>query len=303
VRSTSMTTCSSRCGRRAGAVLATALAAAMVSLGTPATVAAQDDPNPGALTFAGSLDVPTLYYFRGIRQETDPSLTLWPVGDLGLALFSGDGAVKSVGVNVGVWNSLHTGTSGSDHPVASRLHYELDYYSTLALGFGGGVTLGTTYTAYTSPNFLFDTVNEIAFKVAQASRYAPYALIAFELDDQGQADLGASKGTYVELGVGPSWPLGGGGPTLTVPVKLGLSLSDYYENPLTGEDEKFGFFDVGALVTLPLTGIPSRFGSWNIHGGADLLFFGDTTEAYNTNRDLESSSNTVVALFGIGVTY
>ena len=31
------------------------------------------DPNPGALTFSGAFDVPTLYYFRGIRQEFDPS--------------------------------------------------------------------------------------------------------------------------------------------------------------------------------------------------------------------------------------
>jgi hypothetical protein len=38
-----------------------------------------------------------------------------------------------------------------------KLWYESDFYATLGLGFGGGVALGTTYTAYTSPNNGFTT--------------------------------------------------------------------------------------------------------------------------------------------------
>ena len=33
----------------------------------------------------------------------------------------------------------------------------------------------------------------------------PYGLVAFELSDDGQADAGASRGTYVELGVAPGY--------------------------------------------------------------------------------------------------
>ena len=43
------------------------------------------DPNTGALTFTGGLDVPTKYVFRGIVQEADSKLTLFPYGDLGIA--------------------------------------------------------------------------------------------------------------------------------------------------------------------------------------------------------------------------
>ena len=35
---------------------------------------AQDDPNHRRLDAAAGLDVPSLYYFRGYRQETDPEL-------------------------------------------------------------------------------------------------------------------------------------------------------------------------------------------------------------------------------------
>jgi hypothetical protein len=279
--------------------------------GATGTAYAQNDPNPGALTFTGSFDVPSLYFFRGIRQETDPAFTMWPAADLGIALYSGDGGLKSAAVNFGVWNSLHTGSSGSDGP-SGKLHYEMDFYSTLSLGFGAGVSVGTTYTAYTSPNSMFTTVKELSFKVSKAHMLAPYGLLAFELggEESGQADgghtFGGSKGSYLELGVGPSWPLGGGLATLAVPVKLGMSLGSYYERldengNVTGDG--FGFFDVGGLVTFPLSGVPSSFGAWNFHAGLNLLTLGETNEQLNRDQDGDVGSSAVVFLFGIGLTY
>jgi hypothetical protein len=282
-----------------------ALGAAVVSVAMSGMALAQTaaDPNPGALTFTGALDVPTLYFFRGIRQEADPKITLWPAGDIGLALFSGEGGLKSASLNFGLWNSLHTGSSGTGGQT-KKLHYEEDFYATLGLGFGGGVTLGTTFTAYTSPNGLFPTVKELSFKVSKAHMLAPYGLIAFELGDKEAAGAdGGDPGTYLELGVGPSWALGGGKATLAVPVKVGLSLGDYYQDPVTREDKTFGYFDLGGLITIPLSGIPAKFGSWNFHGGADVLVFGDTTEAFNIDSNGETAKNKVVGLFGFGVTY
>ena len=298
-----MTTFSRKNGTRARVVLAGVLAAAFVSLAAATPAMAQDDPNPGALTFTGGIDFPTIYFFRGLRQETDPGLTAWPFGDLGIALFSGDGGLKSAGVNVGVWNSLHTGSSGSDKASGGNgyAHYEEDFYATLNLGFGGGVTVGATYMALTSPNLRFNTVKEFQLRVSKAHMLAPYGFLAMELTDDGQADAGAHKGTYLELGVGPSFPLVPDGPTLAIPVKLGLSLKDYYEGP--DGDSKFGFFDIGGLITVPLKGIPSRFGACNIHGGVNFLVLGDTAKLFNVNKDGEQKDNKVVGLFGIGVGY
>jgi hypothetical protein len=267
--------------------------AIIVTCSAPSAMAQGADPNPGAITLTTGVDFPSVYFFRGIRQEVDPKFTLFPYGDGGIALFSGIGVVKSASVNFGVWNSLHTGSSGLNGG-SQRVHYEEDFYSTFALGFGRGVSVGTTYTAYTSANGSFGTVREIAFKVAQATRFAPYGLVAFELS--GQADGGANTGTYGEFGVAPSWVLPGGKVTLTIPVKLGLSLNDYYEGAIG--DEKFGYLSGGVLATVPLTAIPSSFGSWNIHGGADYYRFGDTTKAFN-NGD----AGQVIVMGGIGMTY
>jgi hypothetical protein len=287
---------------------AACLLAATLLLPGPAAAQAPADPNTGALTFSGAFDVASLYLFRGIRQEVDPGVTMWPYADLRIELMTGDGALKSAAINVGIWNSLHTGTSGTDG-LLGGLHYEEDFYSSFTLGFAGATAFTTQFTAYTSPNARFSTTKEILLRVAQASRFAPYGLVAFEVGGEGtgQADAGAEKGTYLEFGVGPSWPLGRA--TFAVPVKIGLSASNYYECPpgatvcTPGEDSKFGYFDIGGLVTVPITGAESRFGSWNFHFGGDYLALGDTNEAFNMNRDGETSSNKVVGLFGFGVSY
>jgi hypothetical protein len=259
---------------------------------TPAA-ATPPDPNTGALTFTGGLDVPTKYMFRGLSQEADSKLTLFPYGDLGIAFYSGEGAVKSASVNFGVWNALLTGSSGLDGP-EDKLHYEEDFYATLNLGFARGFSLGTTYTAYTSPNAMFGTVQELMFKVSKTHMLAPYGIVAFELD--GQADGGSNEGVYMELGAAPSWPLAGGKVTFAVPVKLGMSLSDYYEG--ADGDSAFGFFQAGGLFTIPFTIATSKYGAWNFHGGVDFYALGDTPKAFN-NGD----SGKVVASFGIGVVY
>jgi hypothetical protein len=223
-------------------------------------------------------------------------LTEFPSGDLGISLMSGgNGGVKNVSVNFGVWNSLQTGSSGLNGQT-KKLHYEEDFYATLSLGLAQNMAFATTYTAYTSPNALFGTTHEILFKVAQASKIAPYGLIAFEL--AGGADGGGNKGSYVELGVGPSWPLQGGKVTVGVPVKVGLSANNYYEHPVTGVDSKFGFLDVGVLLTIPLSVVPSSFGAWNFHIGGDVLTFGETTKYFNAGKRSKG-----VFLFGIGLTY
>jgi hypothetical protein len=268
----------------------------VAATGSPADAQGSADPNPGAITLTAGFDFANAYFFRGIPQD-DTGVVMWPSGDLGFALFSGDGALKSFGVNIGTWNSLHTGRAGSDGP-SGKLWYESDFYAGALLGFGKGTALGVTYTAYTSPNGLFGTVKELSFKLTVddsgllgAAAVKPYMVLAQELD--GQADGGANEGTYLELGIGPGLSLSRA--SLTVPMKVGLSLSDYYEG--ADGDDTFGFFSVAGVVTVPFTGAPTRFGSWNIHGGVEFLFLGDRNEA------VFGDSSHVIGSIGIGLSY
>ena len=289
------------------------LAAALLTfLASPA--AAQDaDPNPGAITLSGAIDFTNAYNFRGIAQESD-GLIIWPYLDLGVTLFTGEGSLKSFGVNVGIWNSLHAdGLSGTRNSRNRKLWYESDFYTSLNFGLSGGVTAGLTYTAYTSPNDAFSSVKEIAFKVAvddssSLGKFAlkPYGLIAMETDTsigQGQADGGVDPGTYLELGVSPTFsaPV----VSVAVPVKVGFSLQDYYENPDTGDDERFGFFSIGGIATYPLTSSSNKLGQWNLHGGVEYQRLGDALQVFrrNVERQSELDANKLIYTFGIGFSY
>ena len=88
----------------------------------------------------GAVDVTNRYSFRGIRQNGGEA-AIWPYIDFGGTLMKGDGAVKSVTLNAGTWNSFHTeidNFTNLDGDVSSNKWYESDFYATLGLGFGCG---------------------------------------------------------------------------------------------------------------------------------------------------------------------
>ena len=272
---------------------------ALVAPPADAQPPSDEDVNRGAIRFRGWIDAPTVFVFRGIVQEADPKLTLFPYGEIGIALSSGNGSSGDLRLYVGVWNSLNTGSSGSGGPL-KRLHYAEHFYATLAIGLPAGLTVAPAFRAITSPNGAYHSVREIDLSVSKAGAIAPYGFLAFELSDKGQLDDGGKKGSYLEVGAAPNFGLPFARARLAVPVKAGFGLNNYYElfgNDLAFHDHPFGFFDVGAMVTAPLS-VPARFGRWNVHGGVDFLAFGDTTKAFN-DGDAQKTVGTV----GVGLAY
>ena len=246
------------------------------------------------MTLATGFDFATAYMFRGIFQE-DQGAIVPPYVDVGVVLFQGSGTLKNVTANVGNWNSLHSGPSGNaGHGSA---WYEADYYGSVTFTLGNWKP-GALFTSYTSPNDVFKTVHELAGVLAYDDSGSPFPLspkviVATEL--QGQADGGAKKGTYLELGIRPVIKLiGGKYPlNLAVPVKTGLSLKDYYEGP--DGNSRLGYFDTGAIMSV---GVTSGKIAWDIHGGVDLLWLGDSMKRLNGGDGFKP-----VGVLGVGITY
>jgi hypothetical protein len=283
-------------------------------LALPAAAQTPPDPNPGNLTITGNTDFTNVYMFRGIRQD-DTRVIVQPAAELDIALHTADKGLKSASLNFGTWNSLHTGDAGLRSATSGlgcacgKLWYESDFYTTLAFGFSGG-GLAATYTAYTSPNGGFNNVKEIMFKLSGDDSAAlkkaamhPYAILAFEFDAANghQADGGSKAGRYLELGVAPGYA--GAKAGIAIPVKVGLSVGDYYElntgTALTPVfvDNKFGYLSIAGIVTAPIHGTTS-YGAWNIHAGVEFQKLGDTTKAFNSGK-----STKVIGSAGIGFTY
>jgi hypothetical protein len=259
------------------------------------------DPQPHTIAIDAGFDVLNRYIFRGVRQNST-DLAMWPAIDLSLTTYSSDGAIKKVSFDFEFWNSLHTGDTGSAGP-SGELWYESRLNGTVGVGFGRGLSVGTTYTAYTSPNGMFTSVKELSVRLDFDDRKAlgrgavrPYALVALELDTKpgmGQLDGGLHAGRYLELGIAPGYAARHA--SLSIPVKLGLSVSNYYE--LAGEDNAFGFFSVGGIVTVP-TVTTSHFGTWNVHAGVDYQVFGEPTKVFNGGDD-----HKFIGLAGIRFSY
>lgn len=274
---------------------ATETAAATPATGAsavPAPAQGPDTPVPAKrVTIAAGFDFVSAYMFRGIRQE-DSGVIFPPFVDLGYTAYSGDGALKSITLNGGNWNSLHSGPTGT--------WYEADYYGSATFTFGQWKP-AALFTSYTSPNDTFGSVYELAGVIAYDDSgttfpLSPKAILAFELD--GQADGGANKGTYLELGVRPVLPVVSSSKyplTVAIPTKLGLSLKDYYEGP-NGSDT-FGFFSTGAVASVPLAFMNGKT-SWEVHGGIDIQWLGDNLKALNNDDGVKP-----IAIVGISVTY
>ncbi len=306
--------------RRATPALALAAALSLVAAGhalaqTPAPPAATPAPaapeeakpvNTGRLSISAGVDWTSAYFFRGIKQETE-DLILQPYGELTFKLVENAGALTSLSLTAGMWNSLHTGPSGSDSLTATepKVWYELDGYFKLSAVLLEDLTASVIYTAYLSPNNVFNTVQEVAlgFSYNDAKLLGPFALnpsvlIAFEFD--GQADAGAQEGVYAQIGIAPgytfladsAYPL-----TLSVPLAVGLSLSDYYEFG-TGSDDTFGYFSAGATLSVPLAFIPPEFGKWLVKGGVQVLYLGDNLKAINDGDEVQ-----VIGTLGVAFSY
>ena len=278
---------------RASRIIRVLLAVLAVVTLTAGTASAQ---NEGRVSVGAGIDFVSSYYFRGIVQETGGFIAQ-PYLEAGLSLYEGDNG--SVSLAAGTWNSLHSrGDAGFDG--AAEIYYETDFYAGLGLGFAGGWGADVTYTSYMSPRGSWGTTKELAVGLSHDDVIAPYVTLAFEMS--GGAEGGPNEGSYLELGVEPSLPLEDAPVSVSFPVAVGMSLSDYYEYATPGgmmEDGGFGFFNVGAMLGVPLSGIPAEWGSWEFTAGVQLLVFGDALKAINGSDDGVEP----IGIFGLSLGY
>ena len=278
------------------------VAGMLLAVAVPAIGQAQ--PSSDRLSLETGLDFTNGYYFRGIRQERT-GMIAQPYAGVNWTLHDEPGApgLHRAELALGVWNSLHTGPTGSG-TAGAGLWYESDFLTSLTLGLDNWEA-GVTVTRYLSPNDAFADITELALSLAvddspwfSGFPLQPYILLAIELD--GQADGGDHEGVYVELGLEPEFDLRSGAAGVQFPVRFGLSLNNYYENgsPMTGPslNDGLGYIDVGARLSYSLAAIPAEYGDWEVSGGGQVLLFGRYLKFLNDGDGLQA-----VGTFGVSV--
>jgi hypothetical protein len=298
--------------RRWSRWIAAGLVAYMLGVGGPPPIGAQpagaaEEPgNTGRIALNLGVDWVTEYFFRGIAQQVGGA-NFQPYGSVSFKLVEHAGPLTALTATPGIWNNWHAGDGNLVAPVDPKFWYEADLYFTLAATLEA-VTVGLTYTAYTSPNDSFATVQELAvglslndskwFTWFEGFALNPTLLLAGEFS--GQADAGRTRGVYLQLGLNPGYTFAAESPTpvtLSFPVTLGLSVSNYYEFA-TGDNPAFGYVQFGPAVTLALGFMPKSFGTWVVKGALEVLVLGDTLETLNDNDSFKP-----IGRIGVAVVY
>lgn len=289
--------------------------AALAGMTAPAL--AQEGPAPvntGKVSWTLGADLVTEYWFRGIAQENqgwilqpyvDATVNLIERGDYTLAAYAG------------TWNSVHFDNPTSDGDGDGDNWYEADFFAGVALGLPGGFGLDVSYLNLYAPSAGDVFAQEIdvavswddtelmeSFGAPDGFALGPYALVAFEID--GGSDAGSDEGIYLELGVEPSftltesedYPL-----TLSIPIKAGFSIDDYYQDA-EGDDDFFGYVDVGAVVSVPLAFIPNDYGAWTAAAGIHYIVLGDSAADIGNDFGVTGGEDdSIYGTFGISMSY
>jgi len=265
-------------------------------------------------------DFTTHYISRGLDLE-DQGFIAQPYMELDFTLFQNKDAAVSKGIGfVGIWNSLHSQhtdaglatadpDTGARPPVTTDIWYEFDWY----VGFAFDISdfnLNLSYWEFTSPNQGFGRSKNLQAKLSyndtklwnhgKDTGFAlkPYGIVFVETD--GKAGSGTDEGVYLEFGIEPTvYTLGAEGTypvALSVPAKIGIGFSDFYE-----DDETFGFASVGLKASVPLAFMGSRYGAWSANAGVYYYYYGEGVDDFN--KATGDGNDDIVASGGISFTF
>jgi hypothetical protein len=264
--------------------------AGTVEAGSDAATTAEPPPtNNGKVSFSIGSDFTTAYFFRGILQERNGFI--WqPYGGVTFKLAQdiGDGVIDNIDLSLGSWNSIQSNKTFATSSPSNW--FESDVLVGVTMGLWGFMSTNLTYAAYTFPNGAYAVTQELDWTTTfnDSSLLGPFALnpsvlFAFELDNTSFGNVN-QEGIFVGLGAKPGmvlfeeekYPL-----TLALPLSLGLSLDNYYDEGPGGRDQTFGYFDVGLAASVPLAFIPSDYGAWSASASVDYLALSGTLADVN----------------------
>ncbi|MGH7303417.1 MAG: hypothetical protein ACRELZ_09015 [Candidatus Rokuibacteriota bacterium] len=264
-------------------------------------------PNTGRVSLAAGADWASAYYFRGIVTTQNGGNNVQPYGEVAFRLLENMGPLTSLSVAPGIWTNLHWGGGTVVDPSDPKFWTETDWYFKVSAVWWEALTTSVTYTYYTSPNNTFASFADVAVSAALndskwlgAFALNPSIMFAFETTGEALVSADAKKGIYWQIGLAPgytffaesSFPT-----TISAPMTFGFSAKDYYT--VNGNNQEFGYFSFGPLITMPLKFVPAAYGSWSFKGGVQFLVLNTNLKAINTPGD----GFVPVGSVGISMTY
>ena len=251
------------------------------------------------------VNVVSQYVSRGLIFENQGSI-IQPYADLYFKLYDGSGFFNAISLNLGIWNSFQSrgtdaGLVSGGSPTTSRW-YEFDFTAGISFTFAKNFTFTPSYYTFLSPNDGFNTFQGLNLALGYDTtdifgfNLAPKVQVLFELENK--AGNGADEGIYYEVSVAPSFPIGGTGISVTVPLVAGFGSNNFYAG-----NDGFGFFSAGVTLGYQLHFIPECFGSWSVNAGYTYYYLGSSLSSFNVPSVRRSNNNENVFSGGLSIAF
>jgi len=254
-------------------------------------------PVQTAITGDFGVQFVSAYFTRGLMQQNQGAIAQ-PYADLYFALYSGDGLINKVSLNLSIWASIQSHHPGNLSTVKDW--YEFDYTPGVAVTFAKNFTLTTSYFEFDSPAGYFGSARSLNFNLAfddtdYLHAFALHPHFTYLRELSGIAGLG-KHGNYYEVGITPGLaPIAApfiGPVTFTFPITAGFGSSGFYLN------NGYGYTSVAVNASVPMSFVPAQFGAWTFTTGATY---------YNLNGNIAATDagrhNDWVFNGGVGVTF
>jgi len=236
------------------------------------------EPTPeSCITGDIGFDIVSNYITKGVVQQNQ-GFIIQPYADLHFRIYKGAGALTSVTVDLGIWNSFHSFHPGVRSSTANW--YEFDFLAGVTWNFDK-LAIGTYWKEYASPSDQFANAYAIGFSLAYDDSAAlgafalhPYAFAELNVQGTTGNNNNRSRGQYYEIGVAPahSW----GNLTLSLPVNAGFGSGGLYLG-----NRGFGFIGVGVKGTYDLKMVPACLGKWSVYSGFNYYRLGGNSGPLN----------------------
>ncbi len=238
------------------------------------------------------------YISRGLVLENQ-NVIAQPYADLYFKLYSGDGFLNKISLNLGVWSSIHGHVQAPPGSTTPNW-YEFDYTIGLAFTFATDFTATLSFFEFDSPSDAFQPARSINLNLAYDDSKAlgafalhPHVTVLREV--AGAAGL-QEQAWYFEAGIAPSVPIAKVA-TLTFPVTAGFGDGKFYAG------DTFGYASAGVNAAVPLGFMPSCLGSWTFNTGYTYTFLGDALRSFSRAAQGDGTHNQHVFQGGLAVTF
>jgi hypothetical protein len=233
------------------------------------------------------------YMFNGLVQDKDTFIAQ-PYLTLNFMLYEGEGFLNDVTFTLPLWWSLHDINRPAVTGSANKAWYEFDISPGFSFTFAKNWSFTISDYIYTSPGdyFLVSHNLSLALELDDSELLGAFALsphFYFQQELTNHAGLAfndgvpfapnAPQGQYYEFGIGPGYTFAEKSTypvTVSLPTAVGFGSNGFF-------GQGFGFFTIGAELSLPLAFIPSSYGSWTTSVSGKYYRLGSTSAFYTNS--------------------